>query len=188
MFLIHFCSQNSERFPSNLFPFTVRGFLRSVCISIHVHVARATLENIWTSNLSCFGFVFHSPSLAKYTQLASVNSEEQFRSLLSSEEYEFRYDCGISKPSGRIPFSDKVKVVEAMSLHYCVLASLAELEQLRRGLAMQKFSTLMEAFPEIVHKAFNPQKGKYQAPSSRTSLFQDCPPLVATRGKWRRLF
>lgn len=103
---------------------------------------------------------FIRPSLAKYTQLASVNSEEQFRSLLSSEEYEFRYDCGISKPSGRIPFSDKVKVVEAMSLHCCVLASLAELEQLRRGLAMQKFSTLMEAFPEIVRKAFNPPERK----------------------------
>ena len=87
-------------------------------------------------------------------QLASVESESQFWELLSSYEYEFRYNCGIAKPS------DKDKIVEAMCLHFAILVSLAELEQLRRGLAIQKFSSLMESHPQTMRKAFEPPEIK----------------------------
>ena len=50
-------------------------------------------------------------------------------------------------------FSDKKKIIEAICLHFTVLNSLAELEQLRRGLAMQKFDSLMQSSPSI-RKAF----------------------------------
>lgn len=43
-----------------------------------------------------------------------------------------------------------------MCLHYTVLSSLAELEQLHRGLTIQKFNTLMEYFPQLLRKAFQP--------------------------------
>ena len=47
-----------------------------------------------------------------------------------------------------------------MCLHYSVLVSLAELEQLRRGLAVQKFDSLMESFPQLIRKAFQPSQCK----------------------------
>lgn len=43
-----------------------------------------------------------------------------------------------------------------MCLHYTVLSCLAELEQLRRGLAVQKFNSLMECYPELLRKVFQP--------------------------------
>ena len=56
--------------------------------------------------------------------------------MLSSDEYD---NCGVSKPSARMSLSDKGKVVEAMCLHFSILPSLAELEQLCRGLPFESF-------------------------------------------------
>ena len=73
------------------------------------------------------------------------------------DEYDFRFTCGV-KPTVR--FLEKQQVVNAMCLHYSVLVSLAELEQLRRGLAVQKFDSLMESFPQLLRKAFQPYQCK----------------------------
>lgn len=86
-------------------------------------------------------------------QLASTTNEEEFKHLLSSEELNFRYTCGINKPITRIMFSDKQNY--AMCLHYSVLVSLAELEQLRHELAIQKFESLMHTFPGVLKSVFN---------------------------------
>ena len=77
---------------------------------------------------------------------------------MSSEEFDFRYICGVSKPVVHIPFSEKEKVISAMCLHYTILVSLAELEQLRRGLSMQWFNYLMDSFPIVLREAFEPPK------------------------------
>ena len=90
------------------------------------------------------------------TQLADTKDEQEFQSLMASEEYDFRYTCGVSKPTARILFPEKQQVVSAMCLHYSILVSLAELEQLRRGLAIQKFNSLMESYPQLIRKAFQP--------------------------------
>ena len=47
-----------------------------------------------------------------------------------------------------------------MCLHYSVLVSLAELEQLRRGLSLLKFDSLMNLYPDILKKAFQPPEIK----------------------------
>ena len=77
---------------------------------------------------------------------------------MTSEEYDFHFSCGVTKPTAHIQFSEKQQVVEAMCLHYSILLSLAELEQLRRGLAVQKFDFLMESFPQLLQKAFQPSQ------------------------------
>ena len=77
---------------------------------------------------------------------------------MTSDEYDFRFSCGITKPTAR--FSDKQQIVNAMCLHYSVLVSLAELEQLRRGLAIQKFNSLMDSYPQLLRKAFQPPQCK----------------------------
>ena len=83
------------------------------------------------------------------TQLADTNNDEQFKNVITS---------GITKPA--IRFSEKQQVVNAMCLHYSVLVSLAQLEQLRRGLAVQKFDSLMELYPQLLWKAFQPSQCK----------------------------
>ena len=67
-------------------------------------------------------------------QLESAESAEQFSSMLASDEFDFRYQSGLPQPVSKISFNDKQKVVAEMSLHFSVPVSLAELEQLRRGL------------------------------------------------------
>ena len=76
-------------------------------------------------------------------------SAEEFTSVLSSDEFDFRYQSGFPQPTSRIDFADKEKVVSDLSLHYSVLVSLAELEQLHRGLALQNFSSLMHSHPKV---------------------------------------
>ena len=51
-------------------------------------------------------------------------------------------------------FSDRGRVIDGMCLQYCVLSSLTELEQLKEGLIIQKFNTLMLKFPKIIRMAF----------------------------------
>ena len=79
-----------------------------------------------------------------------------FKGLLSTEEYDFRFACGVTKTLAQMELSDKKKIIDALCLHYVILVSLAELEQLRRGLAIQKFNSLMESVPNAVRKAFEP--------------------------------
>ena len=91
-----------------------------------------------------------------HMQLANVSTTNEFQALLSSEEYEFRYDCGVSKPAVNITLAEKERVIEAICLHYTVLVSMAELEQLRCGFAIQKFDALMESSPHVIRKCFQP--------------------------------
>lgn len=76
--------------------------------------------------------------------------------MLSSDEFDFRYGSGFPQPASRIAFADKERVLADLSLHYSVLVSLAELEQLHHGLALQKFSSLMESHPKVIRRAFQP--------------------------------
>ena len=86
-------------------------------------------------------------------QLEECENITDFRAVISTEEYDFRFSCGVTKPVLRLQFSDKTKIIEAVCLHYTILNSLAELEQLRHGLAMQKFDCLMQSAP-VIRKAF----------------------------------
>ena len=76
-----------------------------------------------------------------------------FKKLIDTEEYNFRFACGVTKATGRMEFSDKNRIIEALCLHSVVLVSLAELEQRRRGLTIQKFDSLMESCPNVLRKA-----------------------------------
>ena len=65
-----------------------------------------------------------------------------------------------------------------LALHFSVLVSLAELEQLRRGFELQKFSVLISKHPQVMRKAFLPP---VQAISA--DFLQDIfEPILAPRG------
>ena len=61
--------------------------------------------------------------------------------MLSSDEFDFRYQSFLPHPASRIDFADKEKVVSDLS-YYSVLVSLAELE-LCRGLCTKTATRLL---------------------------------------------
>lgn len=88
-----------------------------------------------------------------FSQLFETSDDASFKELIGSSDYDFRFECGITKPAYRL---EKQKTIDAMCLHFCVLSSLAELEQLCHGLAVQKFAALMELSPHAMRRAFQP--------------------------------
>ena len=67
-----------------------------------------------------------------YVIVAEVENNEEFQKLIRSSDYEFFMECGITKPVMTMKLDDKRVIISAVCLHYSVLGSLAELEQLKR--------------------------------------------------------
>ena len=60
---------------------------------------------------------------------------DSLKELLSKDEYDFRYDIGISQPLKNIRFTDKERLVSLMMMHLVVLNVKAELDQLLSGMS-----------------------------------------------------
>lgn len=89
------------------------------------------------------------PNVASFLSVAG-----EYNCLLDSPEYEFRFSCGIGEPATSLIFSDRKRIIDAICLHYCILSSLTELEQLKEGLTVQNFNSLMMTFPAVIRTAF----------------------------------
>ena len=89
-----------------------------------------------------------------HCQLEETTTEEEFHQLICSSDYEFVLECGVTKPAVMMHLADKEKIISAVCLHYAVLGSLAELEQLRRGLHTLRFSVQMESYPFLFKQLF----------------------------------
>ena len=77
---------------------------------------------------------------------------------MDSQEFDFRFQCGVGEPAASITLDDRQRIVDAFCLHYCIFATLTELDQVKQGLMVQKFSVLMEKYPNAVRTAFQPVK------------------------------
>ena len=69
--------------------------------------------------------------------------------MLDSQEFDFRFQCGVGEPAASMTFEDKQRIADAFCLHYSIFATLTELDQVKQGLTVQKFmfrwgSTLMQ--------------------------------------------
>ena len=53
---------------------------------------------------------------------------------MASEEYDFRYECGYTKPTSSLNISSRDDIVCCLALHYTVYALKAELDQIKEGL------------------------------------------------------
>ena len=89
-------------------------------------------------------------------QLENITDETEFKDLINSDEYDFRFTCGVTQASHHLSLSEKAKLISAFCLHYSILVSLAELEQLRHGLAILGFDSLMAAYQ--LREAFEPKQ------------------------------
>lgn len=55
--------------------------------------------------------------------------------MLSEDEYDFRFDIGISQPVQKYQLSKKSEIVSCMSKHFAILQVKAELDQILCGLS-----------------------------------------------------
>ena len=80
-------------------------------------------------------------------QLESASTNEELQDLLNSEQFSFRFDCGVCQPASSININDKQHLVSSIALHYCIYACKAELDEIRRGLVSLGFVGLMTQYP-----------------------------------------
>ena len=78
----------------------------------------------------------------------------EFRELLGTDEYDFRYECGVSQPVTSINLSDRNKLVSAIAMHYSVVRVKAELDQIVNGLKVLKIEELIQANPQKMRELF----------------------------------
>ncbi len=124
-----------------------------------------------------------------FLQVKATTDVESLRELLSSSEYDFRYDIGISQPVSGIRFFDKEKIVSLMAKHYVILNVKAELDQILCGMS----STLnvlqlvrenpSKMWPMFVHTT--PEKVTWD--KVLTYLRLSCLLRVAPGARWKKL-
>lgn len=63
-------------------------------------------------------------------------------------------ECGFSKLSCRLELRDRVNIVQTVSLHKVILASMAELLQLKDGLRSLGVIELIEKYPDLLYSFY----------------------------------
>ncbi len=62
-----------------------------------------------------------------------METKEDLHSLLNDKAFEFRFDCGYTKPTHKIELKDTGEIAHSVWLHHIFFGPHAELEQLRKG-------------------------------------------------------
>ena len=66
--------------------------------------------------------------------MLDVTNIDDLRKILSDDECDFRYECGVSLPVRDVKLCDKQMIVSTCATHYAVVRCLPQLEQIREGL------------------------------------------------------
>lgn len=74
------------------------------------------------------------------------------RALLDSDEFEFRFDIGVSDLSSRVELSDRVCIVQSLATHFTVVRVKAQIDQMIDGLHSLGIYDLVKANPHTMHK------------------------------------
>jgi hypothetical protein len=64
-------------------------------------------------------------------------------------------ECGYNKPVPRVVLEDKPNIIQTITLHKVILASLAELSQFRKGLSTLGVAAALKDYPHLLHSYFS---------------------------------
>ena len=85
-------------------------------------------------------------------KINECSSEEELRCVIVAN-FSILLDCGFVKPATSVKMEDRVDIVHAITLHYAILRSKAEMDQFAEGLqscgvlnALRQNSTLTKSF------------------------------------------
>ena len=90
----------------------------------------------------------------QFFQILSAHTTEELKVLLDSEEFEFRFDAGVTTPSAALTLQDQKQVAISMAMHFLVYTTKAELDQLKDGLGHLGVLDLMHTFPSQMKPLF----------------------------------
>ena len=93
-------------------------------------------------------------------QLQRVSTSEELRELLDSDEYDFRYTCGIAQPTSTLELKDRDRIVASFAIHFPLMCCMTELIQLKEGLGALKVLQLLQGNPHVTCSllVFSPPK------------------------------
>lgn len=100
--------------------------LIALCCLKYIHAC------VYYANILNLTPYFSDLYIYTYMQVQAVTSTTDLQSLLELE-FDFRFDCGYTKPTMQITMDDRHDLVKAIWLHYVYFLPLAELQQLRKG-------------------------------------------------------
>lgn len=79
-------------------------------------------------------FSWYVSSTCILTQVQAAATTEELKSLIQTNEYDFRFHCGYSKPVAHMDIADRDEFIRAVWLHYVLFQPYAELQQFQQGL------------------------------------------------------
>ena len=83
--------------------------------------------------------------------MQNTKSDSELCTLLDEDEFDFRYDCGVTQPLTSIGLKDKDHIVTLFAKYLSVARCLPQLEQLREGLELCDILQLvMDYTPELL--------------------------------------
>ena len=88
-----------------------------------------------------------------YVQVNDAGDDETLRSCCLNE-VDLIIDAGYSKPTTALTMLEKGDLVKALKLHYTLLKSLAEINQLKKGLTVHGVGEAMVNYPELMRPVF----------------------------------
>ena len=116
-------------------------------------------------------------------QVGKVQTTEELRILLDTEEFSFRFEFGFSAPSSKMTLADKVNIVRTLSLHYLIYANWAEIDQLVDGLKTLGILKLMQQHPHHFRPLLQSTTKPLLTSSQMLKLFQ---PVWSPKGSNQR--
>lgn len=87
-------------------------------------------------------------------QLSKCETSSEIHQLLDSEEFQFRFDAGVTVPSASIGIEQKDEIVHSLVMHYLVYTCKAELDQLTQGLSELGVLRLLHSYPTLFRPLF----------------------------------
>lgn len=79
--------------------------------------------------------------------------EQSFIQLLNSEDYDFRFECGVGQPITTITINHRDEIVDALAMH-SIFSIKAELDQMISGLNDYGMGELAQNNPEMFRQLF----------------------------------
>ncbi len=85
-------------------------------------------------------------------QLKSATTVSEARDLVESDDYDFRYDIGLSTRTSSFSLSDRDQIVNSLAIHFTIVVVKAQLDQVIEGLHALGVYDLIKANPNTMFK------------------------------------
>ena len=96
------------------------------------------------------------------------------RELLDSEDFQFRFDAGVTVPSTSLEIEQRDDIIRSLVMHYLVFSCKAELDQLKQGLSELKILQLLHTYPTLFKPLFVAYGKPKLTANSLAAIFNVC--------------